>query len=128
MRVVCIRMLLSAFICLSTLQKHEGGFVLILKSAWGVLSTLYYWAWGVLSAFKKTCGGFCPHIPKWTWGVLSVGCFVLHSSAKNLVENIKRRLTNIRERQWIESVLQSAKLRTYRIFKSSIGKGDYLDR
>ena len=48
------RMLLSASICLSTLQKHEGGFVLILKSAWGVLSTLNYWAWGVLSAFKKT--------------------------------------------------------------------------
>ena len=51
--VVCIRMLLSASICLSTLQKHEGSFVLISKSAWGVLSTLYYWAWGVLSAFKK---------------------------------------------------------------------------
>ena len=30
-----------------------GGGVLILKSAWVVLSTLYYWAWGVLSAFKK---------------------------------------------------------------------------
>ena len=72
-------MLLSASICLSTLQKHEGGFVLILKSTWGVLSTLYFWAWGVLSAFKKTCGGFCPPITKWTWGVLSVGCFVLHS-------------------------------------------------
>ena len=54
----------------------QGGFVLILKSAWGVLSTLYYWAWGVLSAFKKTCGGFCPPITKWTWGVMSVGCFV----------------------------------------------------
>ena len=79
MHVVCIRMLLSASICLSTLQKHEGGFVLILKSAWGVLSTLYFWAWGVLSAFKKTCGGFRPPITKWTWGVLSVGCFVLHS-------------------------------------------------
>ena len=73
------RMLLSASICLSTLQKHEGDFVLILKSAWGVLSTLYFWAWGVLSAFKKTCGGFRPPITKWTWGVLSVGCFVLHS-------------------------------------------------
>ena len=83
MHVVCIRMLLSASICFSTLQKHEGGFVLILKSAWGVLSTLYFWAWGVLSAFKKkkkTCGGFCPPITKWTWGVLSVECFVLHSS------------------------------------------------
>ena len=57
-------------------EKHEGGIVLILKSAWGVLSTLYYWAWGVLSAFKKTCGGFCPPITKWTWGVMSVGCFV----------------------------------------------------
>ena len=79
MHVVCIRMLLSAFISLSTLQKHEGGFVLISKSAWGVLSTLYFWAWGVLSAFKKTCGGFLPPITKWTWGVLSVGCFVLHS-------------------------------------------------
>ena len=56
-----------------------GGFVLILKSAWGVLSMLYFWAWGVLSAFKKTCGGFCPPIRKWAWGVLSVGCFVLHS-------------------------------------------------
>ena len=56
-----------------------GGFVLILKSAWGVLSMLYFWAWGVLSAFKKTCGGFCPPIRKWVWGVLSVGCFVLHS-------------------------------------------------
>ena len=78
--VVCIRVLLSASICLSTLQKHEGCFVLILKSAWGVLSTLYFWAWGVLSAFKKTCGGFRPPITKWTWGVLSVGCFVLHSS------------------------------------------------
>ena len=33
-------------------------------------------AWGVLSAFKKTCGGFCPPITKWTWGVMSVGCFV----------------------------------------------------
>ena len=85
MHVVCIRMLLSAPICLSTLQKHEGGFVLILKSAWGVLSTLYYWAWGVLSALKKTCGGFCPHIPKWTWGVLSVGCFVLHSTTPSTV-------------------------------------------
>ena len=53
-----------------------GGFVLILKFAWGVLSTLYYWTWGVLSAFKKTCGGFCPPIIKWTWGVMSVGCFV----------------------------------------------------
>ena len=79
MHVVCIRMLLSASICLSTLQKHEGGIVLILKSAWGVLSTLYFWAWGVLSAFKKACGGFRPPITKWTWGVLSVGCFVLHS-------------------------------------------------
>ena len=79
MHVVCIRILLSASICLSTLQKHEGGFVLILKSAWGVLSRLYFWAWGVLSAFKKTCGGFCPPITKWMWGVLSVGCFVLHS-------------------------------------------------
>ena len=58
-----------------------GGFVLILKSAWGVLSTLYFWAWGVLSAFKKTCGGFCPPIRKWAWGVLSVGCFVLHSTS-----------------------------------------------
>ena len=29
---------------------------------------LYYWAWGILSAFKKTCGGFCPPITKWTWG------------------------------------------------------------
>ena len=76
MHVVCIRILLSASICLSTLQKHVGGFVLILKSAWGVLSTLYYWAWGVLSAFKKHVvvfvhvyqngrGVFCP------WGVLS---------------------------------------------------------
>ena len=83
MHVVCIRMLLSASICLSTLQKHEEGFVLILKSAWGVLSMLYFWAWGVLSAFKKTCGGFCPPITKWTWGVLSVGCFVLHSTAAN---------------------------------------------
>ena len=77
-------LLLSASICLSTLQKHEGCFVLILKSAWGVLSTLHYWAWGVLSAFKKTCGGFCPHIPKWTWGVLSVGCFVLQNFRKKL--------------------------------------------
>ena len=49
-------------------------------------------------------------------------------SAKNLVDMVKRRLMNIRERQWTESVLQSAKLRTYRIFKSSIGKEDYLDR
>ena len=80
MHVVCIRMLLSASICLSTLQKQEGGFVLILKPAWGVLSTLYFWAWGVLSAFKKTCGGFRPPITKRTWGVLSVGCFVLHST------------------------------------------------
>ena len=84
MHVVYIRMLLSASICLSTLQKHEGGFVLILKSAWGVLSTLYFWAWGVLSAFKKTCGGFRPPITKWTWGVLSVGCFVLHSNFPDL--------------------------------------------
>ena len=80
MHVVCIRMRLSASICLSTLQKHEGCFVLILKSAWGVLSTLYFLVWGVLSAFKKTCGGFRPPITKWTWGVLSVGCFVLHSN------------------------------------------------
>ena len=79
MNVVCIRMLLSASIYLSTLQKHEVGFVLILKSAWGVLSTLYFWVWGVLSAFKKTCGGFCPPMTKWMWGVLSVGCSVLHS-------------------------------------------------
>ena len=72
----CFCLLPSAYLhC----KKHEGGFVLILKSAWGVLSTLYFWAWGVLSAFKKTCGGFCPPIRKWTWGVLSVGCFVLHS-------------------------------------------------
>ena len=85
MHVVCIRMLLSASICLSTLQKHEGGgVVLILKSAWGVLSTLYFWAWGVLSAFKKTCGGFRPPITKWTWGVLSLGCFVLHSNRSDL--------------------------------------------
>ena len=70
MHVVCIRMLLSASICLSTLQKHEGGFVLILKSAWGVLSMLYFWAWGVLSAFKKTW---------WfssTYNKMDVGCFV----------------------------------------------------
>ena len=61
---------------MGNLEKHEVGFVLILKSAWGVLSTLYFWAWGVLSAFKKICGGFCPPITKWTWGVMSVGCFV----------------------------------------------------
>ena len=91
MHVVCIRMLLSASICLSTLQKHEGGFVPILKSAWGVLSTLYFWAWGVLSAFKKTCGGFCPPITKWTWGVLSLGCFVLHSTIDKVnMEYVKK--------------------------------------
>ena len=88
MHVVCIRMLLSASICLSTLQKHEGGFVLSLnlhgvfcpRYTFGRGSTLYFWAWSVLSAFKKTCGGFCPPITKWTWGVLSVGCFILHSN------------------------------------------------
>ena len=53
-----------------------GGFVLILKSAWGVLSTLHFWVWGVWLALKKTCGGFCPPVRKWAWGVLSVGCFV----------------------------------------------------
>ena len=42
----------------------------------GVLSTLYYWVWGVLSAFKKNMWWFCPRITKWTWGVMSVGCFV----------------------------------------------------
>ena len=89
--VVCIRMLLSASICLSTLQKHEGGFVLILKSAWGVLSTLYYWAWGVLSAFKKTCGGFCPPITKWTWGVMSVGCFVRIPFYTQLIQKVPKR-------------------------------------
>ena len=47
-------------------------------------------------------------------------------SAKNLVDKVKQRLMNILERQWTESVLQSPKLRTYHIFKSSIGKEDYL--
>ena len=70
MHVVCIRMLLSASICLSTLQKHEGVFVLILKSAWGILSTLYYWAWGVLSAFQKTWWFLS------TYTTMDVGCFV----------------------------------------------------
>ena len=92
MHVVCIRMLLSASICLCTLQKHEGGFVLILKSAWGVLSMLYFWAWGVLSAFKKTCGGFRPPITKWTWGVLSMGCFVLHSKNRSETKMLITRL------------------------------------
>ena len=54
-------------------EKREGLFVLLLKSAWGVLSTLYYWAWGVLSGFKKTCDGFCPPITKWTWGLCPWG-------------------------------------------------------
>ena len=49
-------------------------------------------------------------------------------SAKNLVDKVKQKLTNIRERQWADSVLQSAKLRTYRTFKFSIGKEEYLDR
>ena len=49
-------------------------------------------------------------------------------SARNLVDSVRQRLINIRERQWTESVLQSAKLRTYRTFKSSIGKEEYLDR
>ena len=49
-------------------------------------------------------------------------------SARNLVDKVKQKLTNIRERQWADSVLQSAKLRTYRTFKFSIGKEEYLDR
>ena len=48
-------------------------------------------------------------------------------SAKKLVENVKQKLINIRERQWNDSVLQSAKLRTYRTFKPSIGKQGYLN-
>ena len=35
-------------------------------------------------------------------------------SAKNLADKVKQKLTNIRERQWADCVLQSAKLRTYR--------------
>ena len=49
-------------------------------------------------------------------------------SAKNLVDHVNQSLINIRERQWTEAVLQSAKLRTYRTFKPSIGKEEYLDR
>ena len=49
-------------------------------------------------------------------------------SAKNLFDKVKQKLTNIRERQWADSGLQSAKLRTYRTFKFSIGKEEYLDR
>ena len=49
-------------------------------------------------------------------------------SARNLVDKVKQKLTNIRERQWADSVLQSAKLRTNRTFKFSIGKEEYLDR
>ena len=62
-------------------EKHEGGFVLILKSAWGVLSTLYYWAWGVLSAFKKTCGGFRPPVTKSTWGLCPWGVLSVYRNA-----------------------------------------------
>ena len=49
-------------------------------------------------------------------------------SVKNLVDHVKQRLISIRERQWTESILLSAKLRAYRTFKSSIGKEEYLDR
>ena len=49
-------------------------------------------------------------------------------SFKNIVEKVRLKLKYIREHQWNESVLQSAKLRTYRTFKSAIFKERYVDR
>ena len=50
------------------------------------------------------------------------------TSLKNIVEKVRLKLKYIREHQWNESVLQSAKLRTYRTFKSAIFKERYVDR
>lgn len=49
-------------------------------------------------------------------------------SARSLVEKVKQKLINSRNNQWHDSLLQSAKLRTYRTFKTTINKECYLDR
>ena len=73
----CFCLLPSAYLHCKNMR--GGGFVLILKSAWDVLSMLYFWAWGVVSAFQKHVVVFV-HIYQNGRGVfLSVGCFVLHS-------------------------------------------------
>ena len=95
----CMLFALGCFCLLPSAYLHcknmRGGFVLIIKSAWGVLSTLNYWVWGVLSAFKKTWWFLS------TYNKMDVGCFVLHSltshsfSAVALIHKYKQLMRKI---------------------------------
>ena len=87
MHVVCIRMLLSASICLSTLPKHEVGFCPNFKICMGCFVHVKLLGVGCFVSLKKKTWWFLS-----TYTKMGVGCFVRGVFCPTLPKTISPKL------------------------------------